>query len=384
MIIEITNIGDLQDLVERGETNWEQYGDVATKEKDGLILFNYTIGATLAQRWNWFERNARGLILNRTTGDVVARPFEKIFNWGEEYENVIMPLGHDVKRITEKMDGSLGILYRPVKNIIGSRRLLVATRGSFESDQAKWATERLYYYHMMTDNWLPKECTLLFEIIYPENRIVVDYGNQRMLVLLAARSTETGEYYDSEFIAQVACRYDFITVAYHSMPRNAHEIATLVRNWDNGREGVVAEFADGSRWKFKADAYVQVHRLLNRLSFKRILEAVREGVIDDTLPLLPLHLQKGVLAAMDEIAQVRHEVRERVLGVYNERPVSEARKDFAQWVLINHKDVSMYLFRLYDGQDIDREIWKYAFKDYTPKTVVLPTTTDEDEYTTAE
>jgi RNA ligase len=233
---------------------------------------------------------------------------------------------------------------------------------------------------MFTDGWLPEECTLLFEIIYPDNRIVVDYGNEEMLVLLAARNTITGEYYDGEFLAEVACRYNFITVAFHSMPQNAQDIAVLVRGWDNGREGVVVEFRDGSRWKFKADAYVQVHRLLSRLSFKRILEAIRDGVIDDTLPLLPPHLQKGVLATMDEIAQVRQLVRERVFRVYATAPLEgTTRGDFARWVMAFHKDISMYLFRLYDNQEIDRDIWKHAFRDYTPQTVILPTVVDDDD-----
>ena len=39
---------------------------------------------------------------------------------------------------------------------------------------------------------LDREYTYLFEIIYPSNRIVVDYGSSRRLVLLAAVHTQTG------------------------------------------------------------------------------------------------------------------------------------------------------------------------------------------------
>lgn len=36
------SMNDLKALVLAGETNWKQYGEVASQEADGLILFNYT------------------------------------------------------------------------------------------------------------------------------------------------------------------------------------------------------------------------------------------------------------------------------------------------------------------------------------------------------
>ncbi len=374
----IDSMADLQTLVREGWTDWEEFGFVNAKEKDGLILFNYNIAATLLCRWNWFERNARGLILNRKTGEVVARPFEKIFNWGEGNGNVLLPLEHTVTRITEKMDGSLGILYRPLRNRVGGRRYAIATRGSFDSDQAKWATDLLYYHNDIIRADLPDECTLLFEIIYPENQIVVDYSGKRMLVLLAARNCLTGEYYDDDFLTHIAEKYKFIQPLKYDFSQNAQVIRTLVSKWDQNIEGVVAEFEDGSRWKFKADAYVKVHRLLGRLSFKRILESVREGTIDDTLPLLPLHLRKGVLATMAEIAEVRQRLREHVYRVFAQASTPCSRKEYAAWVLTFHKDISMYLFRVYDNQELDQEIWKHAFVGYTPKVNVITETLDID------
>ncbi|HRF99146.1 MAG TPA: hypothetical protein PLZ51_28235, partial [Aggregatilineales bacterium] len=74
-----------------------------------------------------------------------------------------------------KMDGSLGILYR------WQGAYYIATRGNFDSDQAIWATIFLrthYDLHNLAD-----EYTLLFEIIYPDNRIVVNYGQRQDLVL---------------------------------------------------------------------------------------------------------------------------------------------------------------------------------------------------------
>ncbi len=70
--------------------------------------------------------------------------------------------------VYEKMDGSLGILYW-----IDDKPFL-ATRGAFESEQAIKGTELLRKHQNL--NKLNRNYTYLFEIIYPSNRIVVDYG----------------------------------------------------------------------------------------------------------------------------------------------------------------------------------------------------------------
>ena len=85
--------------------------------------------------------------------------------------------------VYEKLDGSLGILYW-----LGDEPY-IATRGSFESPQAQIATELLRAYDL---SGLDRRRTYLFEIIYPENRIVVNYDDRRELVLLAIIDTATG------------------------------------------------------------------------------------------------------------------------------------------------------------------------------------------------
>src|SRR5688572_4275446 len=106
----IASIEDIQKLVRAGESSWEQYGDVRSLYFEDFVLFNYSAKAQYAGRWNWFELNSRGLILNATTGEVVALPFPKFFNWGE----LDRTTDATIQYITEKIDGSLGILYRVV------------------------------------------------------------------------------------------------------------------------------------------------------------------------------------------------------------------------------------------------------------------------------
>ena len=86
--------------------------------------------------------------------------------------------------VFEKYDGSLLIVARFEDDVV------VATRGAFCSPQAQEGAQILaqYGYDFIQPGW-----TYLFEVIYPENRIVVDYGDERDIVFLSAVHTETGE-----------------------------------------------------------------------------------------------------------------------------------------------------------------------------------------------
>ena len=69
----------------------------------------------------------RGLIVDERDGGVVARPYRKFFNHDQPDApplDVTAPV-----TVTDKLDGSLGILYREPSGAVA-----VATRGSFASD----------------------------------------------------------------------------------------------------------------------------------------------------------------------------------------------------------------------------------------------------------
>ena len=171
----ITSISDLQRLALSGVTDWKQYGHVNVRENGDLLLFNYTQMAIFGGDWNPFEMMSRGLIINRRTGEIVARPFDKFWNWLEGGRTAS---GHIVT-VTEKLDGSLGILYRD------NGEYKIATRGSFDGEQAVWATNFLKDYYNLA---VPDELTLLFEIVYPENRVVVDYGDIYIISIIIKMS----------------------------------------------------------------------------------------------------------------------------------------------------------------------------------------------------
>ena len=157
---------------------------------EDLFIFNYTHACQYSQAWDDVTEQCRGLILDGA-GNCVARPFRKFYNMEEHVEKGRkMPEGKP--KIYDKMDGSLGVMYW------ASGKPSIATRGSFTSDQAVKANEMLLKKigEMGDDAGFLEELkdkTLLFEIIFPANQIVVNYGDREDLVFLGAIDIATGK-----------------------------------------------------------------------------------------------------------------------------------------------------------------------------------------------
>jgi RNA ligase len=345
----IVKMERLASLVVEGETDWKRYGDVKAVYRDGLVLFNYTPAAQSSGRWNWFERVCRGLILDCETGEVVARPFDKFFNWGEGGRATNARL----VEVTEKLDGSLGILYRHR----GEQR--IATRGSFDGEQALWATELLKRFDLAG---LPQQFTLLFEIIYPGNRVVVDYGALEDLVLTGVRNRFSGQDLPYPAVKDVARRCGFSVVPAARI-ESVEQALALAGKLEANREGWVLRFADGQRFKVKGDAYRELHRLLCGLSKKRVHQAMVRGLLDELLDTIPDGFLREAQQWREEIeTQVEAAVR-RVARAFAGAPKG-TRKEFALWVRDNHPQDAPYLFAALDGRDVRDLILRREFQEH--------------------
>lgn len=339
MITEIKTIEDIVSLLLAGETDWEKYGKVYAVKCEDLTLFNYLPQAMFGN-WNFFETVARGLIINHTTGEIVARPFDKFFNWLQGGRKAS---GHIVA-VTEKLDGSMGVLYR--QN--GDKK--IATRGSFGSEQALWATNFLNTYFDLAD--LPDELTLIFEIIYPENRVVVDYKGREDLVLLAARNRHTGQYLNFfEGVVPLAQKYGFTLPKVYSF-NDITSIIALCGEISGDEEGFVVEFSDGQRFKFKGDRYLELHKLISNISFRNTVRAYMSGSLSKWLETLPDEFLQPVQAWRSEIETYIVNRKREIDDAFGNAPVSANRRTYAEWVHKNHPEIKSYLFSALDGKDI--------------------------------
>ncbi|MCR4032492.1 T4 RnlA family RNA ligase [Flavobacterium panacis] len=220
-----------------------------------LYIYNYTQSAQFERVWNEITITCRGLILD-ANDTVVARPFPKFFNLGE-IENQILP--ETAFEVFDKMDGSLGILYWI------NDQPFIASRGSFSREQSDKANEMLHGKYKNSWALLDKTKTYLFEIIYPENRIVLDYGKSEELVLLAIIDTQSGEEFELEDIG-------FPLVKKLNGIKDIHTLSALNQN---NKEGFVIKFANHFRVKIKFEEYLRLHRIITQVSNLNIWEYLK-------------------------------------------------------------------------------------------------------------
>jgi RNA ligase len=345
----------LYDVVPRKpltENIWDGYVRYQSSPDGSRMILNYTNKAQYENEWNEVTRKTRGLIINTYTEKVVARPFEKFFNWSQIPMEQQAGLMNEPADVYTKWDGSLGILYG-----LHTGEHRIATRGSFTSPQALHATDVLQTKYPTFEPI--QGLTYLFEIVYPENRIVVDYKSMDDLVLLAVIDTQTGKTLPKD-------TYDWpgpwnAPVGYYSSLADV-----LSAPQSKNEEGFVVHFPESDlRVKWKFDEYVRLHRILTNVSSLSVWDALANGQgIESWIDHVPdefytwVHKQVHRLEsdfdrvkadAVDEFEWIKKRVR---------RPEwdKDARKEFALLAQTSpYKDV---LFGLYDGKDVSTRLWK--------------------------
>jgi RNA ligase len=118
-----------------------------------------------------------------------------------------------------------------------------------------------------------------FEIIYPENRIVVDYGDKRGLVLLAVMDNETRRekrIYSEEF-DDLVMGTGIKRVKIYSEYSDLKEIMRAFKDEKNF-EGFVVHFIHNNfRVKMKLDWYKQISYVMQNFTKKTIWKMFRDG-----------------------------------------------------------------------------------------------------------
>lgn len=341
------------------------YGNLFTQaeldqaEADGLVrdnahpdfyemwILNYTEKAAYDRVWNNVTLNCRGLIVD-AFGNILARPYPKFFNYGQP-DCPVINLDERVV-VSDKLDGSLGILYkgRDGKNYI-------ATRGSFTSDQAIHATEVL---NTKYANFVPpKGITMLFEIIYPENRIVCDYGDMDDLVLLGSVDIASGDNWDATDMdwgwpGPIAESFEYTTM------REALAAPPRV-----GKEGFVVHLLISDvRVKIKQEDYISLHRIVTGLNARSVWEAMLDNTVDELIEQIPDEFHEFIRGVEEDIDD---DVNDAVMRSYkdydsilDEIGVNSSKKDFA--MIAKDKPDSWALFALWDGKDIRKEYLRRA------------------------
>lgn len=341
---ELLSLPDLYAAVEQGYVRRQTHPTLP------LAIYNYTERCQFERAWTDVTRQCRGLIVG-LDGNVVARPFSKFFNYGEHPEGSLDL--HGPAEVTDKMDGSLGIMY-PTGDWLAP--YAIATRGSFASEQATHAS------HVLEEQYSafrpPEGFTPLFEIVYPANRIVCDYRGVDDLFLLGAVNIEDGSVMSA--YCSALDNWEGPRAEELSVITLADALALPPRG---GAEGVVVRLLGSDTLvKIKQDDYVSLHKLITGLNARAVWERMGAGeLVEDICAALPDEFHAWVKEIAAELIEARDstlaDVRAEHKRIISWLPEPFTRKDYALEAL-RCQPLTPWLFNLLDGKDPAPAIWK--------------------------
>jgi T4 RnlA family RNA ligase len=309
-----------------------------------LTIYNYTAKAQFDRYWVAATLHCRGLVLDEAY-QPIAKPLPKFFNLSE-YQG---RLPDGVPEIYEKLDGSLIILF------YYQGRWEVASRGSFASEQAQMARVLLANYAADLDR-LDREYTYLFEIIYPSNRIVVDYGAAQRLVLLGAVHTHTGAELDLTDVSWIDRAQTYPATTLPEWLKSIDETQAELTN----HEGFILKWPNGFRLKYKLADYVRLHRIITRVQAKDIWECLSQNQsLEQFLDAVPDEFYNWVKDTKLDLETKYHAIETECQQAYLD--LGDRRQTAMYFQTQKYPGV---LFLMLDGRDYSQVIWKLIKPSY--------------------
>jgi len=338
-----------------------------TDPSGNLEIFNYSIQCTFDNNWNEYSLIARGLILEPNKQRVVALTLPKFYNFGEvSYAIPDLPF-----TVTNKYDGSLGIIY------FHNNSWHVATRGSFTSVQSRWAEDWLN--KNVNTVFLNPNYTYLVEIIYNDNKIVVNYDFEG-LVILTVYDLVSGHELPYIALQSIAEKLN-LKLTQQFEYDSIDKMLEVAEQMSHNTEGFVVRFENGYRLKIKGEAYCRIHRLISNVKPNYLWECMVNGDnLDNFRQELPEELRRDfdnitdiLQKKFDDIIEkikIQHEqtkhLSDKELGLYLKSRKGDMEEVIRNTVFLVRK--KNLLTEAYVGGS---QMRKTVFKMFQPKGNVL-------------
>ncbi len=287
-------------------------------------------------------RYCRGLVFDHDSEKILAFPMPKFFNHFNYNESELKHLLQDEYFAETKHDGSCVLLWE------FKGKWHWSTLGAFGSEQA--VEGRKIFEQDGNYDHLDPNYTYMFEVIYPENRIVLDLGQLRCLVYLLQIHRETGqEHYDPTFGETIA---SVEMAGWYRQKLSLTQLLESVEN-DANKEGYVITLKGNSkilhRIKFKTNWYFKQSRTKNLLELEGLVKVALyhrdydfPSEYESDLKLVDasiVSLSKAIDVAVSDLKQIRH------------------RKDQAAQILALNLPNSLHS-ALFAGLDLKRDVTK--------------------------
>jgi RNA ligase len=246
----------------------------------------------------------------------------------------------------------------------------MATRGSFTSDQAIRGLEiakRLFN----LDSW-ERSIAYACEIIYPENRIVVDYGEDEKLIFLSAFYNRSYEWNEGENelhwttakaffnVNRIPYKYIVHTEQHFLSGDSLYNMFDALKrlNHKNSEGFILRFFPSNFRMKIKFEDYIRLHRIITNISSYDVWENLRTvgSMPEEVLAEVPDEFYSWVKKTEKNLLSEYKEMEDLWLNHFDSIKRLGTRKLFAQFAR-NFEHPSL-LFSMLDGKDYSEYIWK--------------------------
>jgi RNA ligase len=339
---------DINPLVAKGYLNLSRHPHLP------LTVVCYTRTCQFDRAWDDVTKACRGLVIH-DDGRIVGRGLPKFFAYGDPL--VYLPPRTEFFTTYDKADGSL------IHVTEYEGELLTWTKGSFTTPHAEEALKYL-------QGWKPRpNHTGLFEGVFGFNRVVVNYGEFRGLILIGDVHNETGV--DGTHPADVA-----EDTGWHGemvVERSSVPIDTFVQLCSDplageNREGFVvvwpSKTGPSHRIKIKFDRYLALHRTMTNLTERRVHEALirsleislvegdedGEAYLNEFLDAIPDEMDSTVRRIADKLLDAAQSLLEAPRTAVKSVEALTERKLVAEAFSVIPKDDAGLAWMLYDNQ----------------------------------
>jgi len=308
-----------------------------------IFKMENTTGRT-PDNWSELMKMCRGLVLDDDY-NIISKPFNKFFNI-EDYK-------YDYPKdapfvVFEKIDGSC------LEVFLYKGEIITCTLGSFVSDMADYAQFLLAHKYNDYIGQFKEGFTYIFEIIYPGNRVVLNYEGREELIFLAQFNLETcKEVYNATLEGfPYAKKFEFNSID--------EILETKKRKEFNNEEGYVVLFPElDFRLKIKFEEYFKIHRIVSGLTEWKVWEGLKNNTLQELLiDNLPDEFIAEFELIKNNLIEKYNEIHAVSKNIFVQLDNLKTRKDFAIEVMGNYKFYFPILFKMFDGREYSNEIWQ--------------------------
>jgi len=339
-----------------------------------LVIYCYSRKAMQDDLWDDVTTRTRGLIVESTSGRIIARPWEKFFNISTTYrpETWLSNLPTKQPTVQEKLDGSMGTYWK-YEEADGVVHEGIATKGSFHSEQAEWATKWLNEHYTDVSKGMPdfehgwpKDTTPMFEIIAQDvqsHPVHYDASEDNRLVLTALINIETGEEEPYETLHFYSMLNDIQCVEHFY----GKSVAKVINEDRKNKEGYVLSWRRAGQTplkvKVKHPSFLLIQKISHNATPKNILHALIEGRAEDVQrwmetesPELNQFVRGWFMRFSEAFGKIGLKVRETVIKA---KTSCTTRKETA--LFLAKKENVLYAsaaFAMIDEKDWGKVVWK--------------------------